>query len=268
MMIQQQERQQPVATDDQLTVRLETEKYISSHHVHQEGYELGIRSASHLTQTDFCHFERVLPLTAAFDGEVLDYLWTYLDTKGCPDDVRRLSADVTQLLAVDDQSRILFCQGWIDGVLQMWNLTKEQAPVCQMVADRVSHQTEYPRPQSSPTNDGLATRLETERQILLNHIHQEGYELGLRSASHLTQHDFRHFECVYPLAANFDGAVLDYLWTYLDAKDCVDAVQTHDQAFDHLLEISDQSRILFCQGWLDGVLHVWALIKEQVEQAV
>lgn len=123
--------------------------------------------------------------------------------------------------------------------------------------EEIKHQT--------ATDESLVARLQAEKQILINHIHQEGYELGLRSASHLSYKDFHHFERVRPLAAAFDEDVLEHLWDYLETKGCAKEVRTHDQDFAHLLEVSDQSRVLFCQGWIDGVLHVWDLIKEQVE---
>jgi len=119
--------------------------------------------------------------------------------------------------------------------------------------------------QQSATDDCLVERLRTEKQILLKKVQQEGYELGIRSASKLTYPDFQHFERVRPLAADFDEDVLEYLWDYLDTRGYSQEARIHDADFAHLLEVSPQSRILFCQGWIDGVLSVWDMIKEQVE---
>ncbi|MEB3230365.1 MAG: hypothetical protein VKJ64_05095 [Leptolyngbyaceae bacterium] len=135
--------------------------------------------------------------------------------------------------------------------------------LCQEALDMAIRQEEIK--QQAATDECLIARLQAEKQILINHIHQEGYELGLRSASHLSYKDFRHFERVRPLAANFDEDVLDYLWTFLDTKGSPEAIRSLDPDMTHLFAVSDQSRILFCQGWLDGVLHVWDLIKDQVE---
>jgi hypothetical protein len=111
----------------------------------------------------------------------------------------------------------------------------------------------------------LVDRLRTEKQILLKKVQQEGYELGIRSASKLSYKDFQHFERVRPLADSLDEDVLEYLWDYLDSHGYPESARIHDADFAHLLEVSPQSRILFSQGWIDGVLSVWAMIKEQVE---
>jgi post-segregation antitoxin (ccd killing protein) len=111
----------------------------------------------------------------------------------------------------------------------------------------------------------LVERLRTEKQVLLKKVQQEGYELGIRSASKLSYKDFQHFERVRPLAASLDEDVLEYLWTYLDSRGYPEAARIHDADFAHLLEVSPQSRVLFSQGWIDGVLSVWTMIKEQVE---
>lgn len=115
------------------------------------------------------------------------------------------------------------------------------------------------------SDDTLVERLRTEKQVLLNKVHQEGYELGIRSASQLTYSDFQHFERVRPLAASFDEDVLEYLWSYLDTRGYPAEARIHDADFAHLLEVSPQSRILFSQGWIDGVLSVWDNIKAEVE---
>jgi hypothetical protein len=111
----------------------------------------------------------------------------------------------------------------------------------------------------------LVERLRTEKQVLLNKVQQEGYELGIRSASKLSYKDFQHFERVRPLAASLDEDVLEYLWDYLDTRGYSREARIHDADFAHLLEVSPQSRILFSQGWVDGVLSVWEMIKDQVE---
>ena len=117
----------------------------------------------------------------------------------------------------------------------------------------------------SMSDEEFVERLRTEKQVLLNKVQQEGYELGVRSASKLTYSDFNHFSRVQPLAASFDEDVLEYLWDYLDQRGYPETARTHSADFAHLLEVSPQSRILFCQGWIDGVLSVWAMIKDQVE---
>lgn len=119
--------------------------------------------------------------------------------------------------------------------------------------------------QKSASDETLVDRLRTEKQVLLKKVQQEGYELGIRSASKLSYKDFQHFERVRPLAASFDEDVLDYLWDYLDGRGYPETARIHDPDFAHLLDVSPQSRVLFSQGWLDGVLSVWTMIKEQVE---
>ena len=110
----------------------------------------------------------------------------------------------------------------------------------------------------------LVERLRVERKVLLNKVHQEGFELGIRSSSQLSYKDFNHFDRVRPLAASLDEEVLDYLWTFLDLKAYPEQARLQDPDFTHLLEVDPQSRIVFAQGWLDGVLSVWQTIKGEV----
>lgn len=119
--------------------------------------------------------------------------------------------------------------------------------------------------QQSSSQQGLVERLRTEKKVLLHKIHEEGYELGVRSASNLSYKNFQHFERVAPLVESLDEDVLDYLWTFLDNHGYPKQARSLDPDFAHLLEISPQTRILFTQGWLAGVLSVWQMIKEQVE---
>ena len=119
--------------------------------------------------------------------------------------------------------------------------------------------------QQSADKSDLIERLQVERKILLNKVRQEGFELGLRSCSKLTYKDFRHFERVMPLANSLDEDVLDYLWTFLDGKQYSQEARLHDPDFAHLLEVDPQSRVVFAQGWLDGVMSVWQMIRSQVE---
>lgn len=113
--------------------------------------------------------------------------------------------------------------------------------------------------------DNLIERLQAEKKVLLNKVRQEGFELGIRSSSKLSYKDFRHFERVMPLAALLDDEVLDYLWSFLDLKEYSQQARVNDPDFAYLLEVDPQSRIVFAQGWLEGVVSVWQTIKDQVE---
>ena len=112
--------------------------------------------------------------------------------------------------------------------------------------------------------DNLIERLRVEKSVLLNKVRQEGFELGIRSSSKLSYEDFNHFERIQPLAASLDEEVLGYLWTFLDLKEYPQQARTHDPDFAHLLEVDPQSRIVFAQSWLEGVLSIWPTIKERV----
>lgn len=111
----------------------------------------------------------------------------------------------------------------------------------------------------------LVERLRAEKAVLLHKVQQEGFELGIRSSSKLSYKDFRHFERVNPVAAHLDEDVLEYLWAFLDLKEYPQQARLHDPDFAHLLEVDAQSRIVFAQGWIDGVLSVWQAIKNQVD---
>ena len=126
MAITYEELKLQVAEDDNLVARLQTEKKVLLNKVRQEGFELGIRSSAKLSYKDFCHFERVQPLAVTLDDEVLDYLWTFLNLKDYPEPARLNDPDFAYLLEVDASSRITFAQGWLDGVLSVWQTIKTQ----------------------------------------------------------------------------------------------------------------------------------------------
>jgi hypothetical protein len=116
------------------------------------------------------------------------------------------------------------------------------------------------------TQDNLVDRLQVEKKVLLNKVRQEGFELGVRSSSKLSYKEFRHFERVTALATALDDEVLEYLWSFLDLKDYPQNARLHDPDFAYLLQVDPQSRVVFAQGWLEGVLSVWQTIQAQVEK--
>ncbi|NEQ99676.1 MAG: hypothetical protein F6K30_23740 [Cyanothece sp. SIO2G6] len=112
-----------------LVERLQAEKAVLLHNVQQEGFELGIRSSSTLSYQDFRHFERVNAVAAHLDEDALEYLWDFLDFKAYPQQARLHDPDFAHLLKVDPQSRVFFAQGWVDGVLSVWQAIKSQVDV-------------------------------------------------------------------------------------------------------------------------------------------
>lgn len=114
--------------------------------------------------------------------------------------------------------------------------------------------------------DNLVERLQVEKKVLLNKVRQAGFELGIRSSAKLSYKEFRHFERVAPLSSSLDDEVMDYLWTFLDLKDYPTEARLSDPDFAYLLEVDPQSRVVFAQGWIDGVLSVWQTIKTQVDK--
>lgn len=114
------------AADQNLIERLRAEKAVLLDKVRQEGVELGIRSSTQLSYKDFRHFERISPLAAHLDEDVLEHLWTFLDFKAYPQQARLQDPDFAHLLEMDTQSRIVLAQGWIEGVLSVWDTLKSQ----------------------------------------------------------------------------------------------------------------------------------------------
>lgn len=119
--------------------------------------------------------------------------------------------------------------------------------------------------QQTQGQDNLVERLQSEKNLLTHKVHQEGFELGIRSSSKLSYNDYRHFERVSPLADSFDEDVLDYLWSFLDRKQYPKQARLHEANFADLLDADPESRIMFAQGWLEGVLSIWETIKTQVD---
>lgn len=225
--------------DIDLAEQLRAEKNVLSHKVRQEGFELGIRSSSQLSQQEFAHFERVRPLAVSFDEDVLDYLWTFLDTKGYPEQARLHDTDFIHLLEVDPQFRIIFAQGWLEGVISVWHTIKDQVDTDQ---------------------------IREEKDEVCAKVHQVGFDLGIHSSPKLSYIDFTHFERVQALVNSLDEDVLDYLWTFLDMKGYPQESRLPDADFADLLAADGQYRILFAQGWVEGVLSVWAKLQTQVAQ--
>lgn len=240
MAVMTQNRTSQTTEDQSVVDRLSIEKIektVLLHTVQQEGFELGIRSSSKLSDQDFRHFDRVSTIAADLDGDALDSLWAFLDFKGYPQQARLHDPDFAQLLAIDAQSRIVFAQGWVDGVLSVW-----QTLQCSL--------------NDSPEQSALAERLYNEKTELLHKVQQEGFELGIRSGSQLSDQDFRHFNQVKAVAAHLDEDAFDYLWTFLDFKGYPQQARFHHPELAQLLEVDAQSRIAFVQSWVEGVLSV------------
>ncbi len=135
--------------------------------------------------------------------------------------------------------------------------------ICQEALEMVITHEELKLEVTQP--DNLVDRLQAEKKVLLNKVRQAGFELGIRSSSKLSYKEFRHFERVAPLAGSLDEEVLEYLWSFLDLKEYPQELRMQDPDFVYLLEVDPASRVVFAQGWLDGVLSVWQTIKAQVE---
>ncbi|MDX2098974.1 MAG: hypothetical protein SFW36_14450 [Leptolyngbyaceae cyanobacterium bins.59] len=131
MAITCEELKLQVTQQDNLVERLQAEKKVLLNTIRQEGFELGIRSSSRLSYKDFRHFERVMSLATALDEDVLDYLWTFLDYKAYPEQARLHDPDFAHLLEVDPQSRITFAQGWLEGVLSIWQTIQAEVDMPQ-----------------------------------------------------------------------------------------------------------------------------------------
>lgn len=116
-------------------------------------------------------------------------------------------------------------------------------------------------------DENLVERLQLEKKVLLNKVRQEGFELGVRSSSKLSYKEFRHFERVTSLSTSLDEDVLEYLWSFLDLKEYPEEARITDPDFAYLLDVDPQSRVVFAQGWLEGVLSIWQTIKAKVENA-
>ncbi|MBL1175582.1 hypothetical protein [Pantanalinema sp. GBBB05] len=54
---------------------------------------------------------------------------------------------------------------------------------------------EQPKVQAAQPAEFI-NQLQIEQKVLLNKIHQQGFELGIRSTSKLSYKDFQHFERV------------------------------------------------------------------------
>lgn len=235
-----------ITEDVNVFERLHTAKTVLLHKVQEEGFELGVRSGSNLSHQDFQHFENISPIAVNLDEDALEDLWTFLDFKGYPQTARLHDPDFVHLLDIDAKSRIVFAQAWVDGVLSVWQTLKDQMG-------------------DAPLQDpALADRLAVEKAALLHKVEEEGFELGVRSSSHLSQKDFQHFEKVSPIAADLDEDALEALWAFLDFKGYPQESRLHNPDFLDLLALDPNSCIRFAQSWLEGVLSVWHTLKPEL----
>lgn len=105
---------------DHLIARLKLEKQTMLNHVRQEGVKLGIASAVNLSYEDFQNLEQSSRLGAHLTEEAMEELWQFLDKHHYPEDSRLTDFDSYHLLALNPENKGEFVQGWLEGVMSVW----------------------------------------------------------------------------------------------------------------------------------------------------
>lgn len=126
MAIAIQELKRETANRQDLIARLQLEKQAMLHQARQEGLQLGIKSAAYLSYADFQRLEKQYQLGVTLDGEALEDLWQYLDSHDYPENLRISEPGLTHLLLLSPENKGAFVQGWLEGVISVWNDVKKQ----------------------------------------------------------------------------------------------------------------------------------------------
>jgi hypothetical protein len=123
-----QSRQLSTPNADQLIERLRIEKQAMLNQAKDEGFKLGVESSPNLSFQDFQNLEARTRCTCAihFDDDCLEDLWQFLSKRNDPNRSNFSSPQVIQFLNTTPQAKGAFVQGWLEGVLSVWQNLKEQ----------------------------------------------------------------------------------------------------------------------------------------------
>jgi hypothetical protein len=128
MAVSTQELKIATPNADQLIERLRIEKQAMLNQAKDEGFKLGVESSPNLSFQDFQNLEARTRCTCAvhFDDDALDDLWQFLSKRNDPNTWKFNSPGLMQFLNTTPQAKGAFVEGWIEGVLSVWQNLKEQ----------------------------------------------------------------------------------------------------------------------------------------------
>lgn len=128
MAISMQELQLTTPNADQFIERLRIEKKGMLDQAKNEGFKLGVESSPNLSFQDFQNLEARTRCNcvAHLDDESLEDLWQFLSKRNDPNTWNVKSPGLMLFLNTTPQAKGMFVQGWIEGVLSVWQEIKSQ----------------------------------------------------------------------------------------------------------------------------------------------
>lgn len=132
MAVTLKELQTETSNRETLIERLRLERKALQAQIREKGFKVGIKSADHLSYQEFQRIERGYRILeeghhggALIHEDVLANLWTLLESHGYFSDAE-LDEGINHLLLLSDRNKAAFGEGWIEGVLSVWNEIKDQ----------------------------------------------------------------------------------------------------------------------------------------------
>jgi hypothetical protein len=114
-------------------------------------------------------------------------------------------------------------------------------------------------------SEQLVKRLCQEKQDLLEQVREQGFNFGVKSAASLCYNEFHRIESLSLAEVNVDSEAFAEMWELLDSRRYHNEMRLDEGELSHLLPSDHENKAVFVISWMEGVLSVWNLIKEQVD---
>lgn len=118
---------QPPSFDHQkLIERLKLEKKLFMAQIKQQGWKLGVKSAMTLSYKDFKRIEYLSQAFVGIDAIAFADLWQWLAVRQPDVRLQFEDDDLQELVPLHHENKAIFIEGWIEGVLTVWQQVKAQ----------------------------------------------------------------------------------------------------------------------------------------------
>lgn len=111
----------------------------------------------------------------------------------------------------------------------------------------------------------LVKRLLEEKNAVLEKVHQQGFDFGVKSADYLAYQEFHRIEKLSIAHLDLDSEAFADMWELLTTHEYPKEFRLENGEFSNLLPCDYENKVTFVKGWMEGVLSVWNEIKDQFE---
>ncbi len=111
----------------------------------------------------------------------------------------------------------------------------------------------------------LVKRLLEEKNVVLEKVHHQGFEFGVKSADCLAYQEFHRIEKLGNAHLDLDSEAFADMWELLTTHEYPNEFRLEEGEFSNLLPCDYENKVTFVKGWIEGVLSVWNEIKDQFE---